>query len=62
MSAVATKTLLEVRGLEVEYGRVRAVDGIELTIGEGDHAELTLRLTKSLTPAPLADRPHSWDY
>jgi plastocyanin len=34
----------------------------ELTIGEGDHAELTLRLTKSLTPAPLADRPHSWDY
>ncbi len=36
MSAVATKTLLEVRGLEVEYGRVRAVDGIELTIGEGE--------------------------
>lgn len=34
----------------------------ELTIGEGDHAELTLRLTKSLTPAPLAERPHSWDY
>jgi plastocyanin len=34
----------------------------ELTIGEGDHAELTLRLTKSLAPAPLADRPHSWDY
>jgi plastocyanin len=34
----------------------------ELTVGEADHAELTLRLTKSLTPAPLADRPHSWDY
>ncbi len=34
----------------------------ELTIGEADHAELTLRLTKSLTPAPLAVRPHSWDY
>jgi plastocyanin len=34
----------------------------ELTIGEGDHAELTLRLGKSLTPAPLAVRPHSWDY
>jgi plastocyanin len=34
----------------------------ELTIGEGDHAELTLRLTKSLTPAPLTERPHSWDY
>jgi plastocyanin len=34
----------------------------ELTIGEGDHAELTLRLTKSLTPAPLAERRHSWDY
>ena len=34
----------------------------ELTIGEGDHAELTLRLTRSLTPAPLAERPHSWDY
>ncbi|HYB64157.1 MAG TPA: methylamine utilization protein [Steroidobacteraceae bacterium] len=34
----------------------------ELTIGEGDHAELTLRLNKSLTPARLAERPHSWDY
>ena len=34
----------------------------ELTIGEGDHAELTLRLTRSLTPAPLSERPHSWDY
>jgi plastocyanin len=34
----------------------------ELTVGEADHAELTLRLGKPLTPAPLADRPHSWDY
>ena len=36
MSAVATKTLLEVRGLEVEYGHVRAVDGIDLTIDTGE--------------------------
>jgi plastocyanin len=34
----------------------------ELTVGETDHAELTLRLTKALTPAPLSDRRHSWDY
>ena len=34
----------------------------ELTVGEADRAELTLRLTKSLAPAPLDDRPHSWDY
>jgi plastocyanin len=34
----------------------------ELTVGEEDHAELAVRLTKSLTPAPLTDRPHSWDY
>src|ERR1700739_2368579 len=34
----------------------------ELTVGEADRAELTLRLTKSLAPAPLAERPHSWDY
>jgi plastocyanin len=33
----------------------------ELTVGEGDHAELTLRLVKSLEPAPIA-RQHSWDY
>jgi peptide/nickel transport system ATP-binding protein len=36
MSAVATKTLLEVRGLEVEYGRVRAVDGVDLDIASGE--------------------------
>jgi peptide/nickel transport system ATP-binding protein len=36
VSAVATKTLLEVRGLEVEYGRVRAVDGVDLEIVEGE--------------------------
>jgi plastocyanin len=34
----------------------------ELTVAEGDRAELTLRLSRSLQPAPLADRPHSWDY
>jgi plastocyanin len=34
----------------------------ELTIGEGDRAELTLRLARGLQPAPLSDRPHSWDY
>jgi len=34
----------------------------ELTVGETDHAELTLRLTKTLAPAPLSDRRHSWDY
>ncbi len=33
----------------------------ELTVGQTD-AELTLRLTKPLTPGRLADRPHSWDY
>jgi len=36
VSAVATKTLLEVRGLEVEYGRVRAVDGVDLSIDAGE--------------------------
>jgi plastocyanin len=34
----------------------------ELTVGQTDHAELTLRLSKPLAPARLADRPHSWDY
>ncbi len=34
----------------------------ELTVGEGDRAELTLRLTRGLEPAPLSDRAHSWDY
>jgi plastocyanin len=34
----------------------------ELAVGQTDHAELTLRLTKPLTPARLTDRPHSWDY
>jgi plastocyanin len=34
----------------------------ELTVAEGEHAELTLRLSKPLQPAPLTDRPHSWDY
>jgi plastocyanin len=34
----------------------------ELTVNEGDRAELTLHLTRGLQPAPLSDRPHSWDY
>jgi plastocyanin len=34
----------------------------ELTVGEDDRADLTLHLQKSLQPAPIADRPHSWDY
>jgi peptide/nickel transport system ATP-binding protein len=36
MSAVATRTLVEVRGLIVDYGRVRAVDGVDLDIREGE--------------------------
>ena len=34
----------------------------ELTVGDSDRAELTLRLVKGLQPAPLAERQHSWDY
>jgi plastocyanin len=34
----------------------------ELTVGDTDRADLTLRLAKPLQPAPLNDRPHSWDY
>jgi len=34
----------------------------ELTVGEDDRADLTLHLQKSLQPAPITDRPHSWDY
>jgi len=34
----------------------------ELTVGDSDRADLTVRLSKPLQPAPLADRPHSWDY
>jgi plastocyanin len=34
----------------------------ELTVGDADHAVLTLHLTKALLPAPITDRPHSWDY
>ena len=36
MSAVATRTLVELRGLTVEYGRVRAVDGVDLEIHQGE--------------------------
>ena len=35
----------------------------ELTVEEGDRADLTLRLTRPLLPPPVADQqPHSWDY
>ena len=34
----------------------------ELTVGDADRADLTLHLSKPLQPAPLVDRPHSWDY
>jgi len=34
----------------------------ELTVGDDDRANLTLQLSKPLQPAPLAVRPHSWDY
>jgi plastocyanin len=34
----------------------------ELTVGDTDRADLTLRLARPLQPAPLNDRPHSWDY
>jgi len=33
----------------------------EVVIGDSDRAELDLQLKKSLHPAPLQDRPHSWD-
>ena len=33
----------------------------EVVVDEGGHAELTLKLKKSLRPAPIQDRPHSWD-
>jgi peptide/nickel transport system ATP-binding protein len=36
VSAVVTQTLVELRGLTVEYGRVRAVDGIDLDISSGE--------------------------
>jgi plastocyanin len=59
---------------EVPHGRYRVVlwhprlregDGElarELTVGETDHAELAVRLSKPLQPAPLANRPRSGDY
>jgi peptide/nickel transport system ATP-binding protein len=36
MSAVATQTLVELRGLTVDYGLVRAVDGVDLDINAGE--------------------------
>src|SRR5579863_8736354 len=34
----------------------------ELSVGDTDRADLTLRLAKALEPAPITGRPHSWDY
>ena len=34
----------------------------EVAVGDTDRADLTVRLSKPLQPAPLTDRPHSWDY
>jgi len=34
--------------------------GREMTIGDGEHTAVTVRLTKPLQPAPLEGR-HSWD-
>ena len=34
----------------------------ELTVGDTDRADLTLRLAKPLEPAPITGHPHSWDY
>jgi peptide/nickel transport system ATP-binding protein len=36
MSTVATQTLIELRGLTVEYGSLRAVDGVDLAIRTGE--------------------------
>jgi len=33
----------------------------EVTVGDGERAEVNFRLEKSLRPAPLEKRPHSWD-
>jgi plastocyanin len=33
----------------------------ELVVGDSGRAELTVRLMKSLKPAPIEGRPHSWD-
>lgn len=47
------------------HPRLREANGElvrELTVDDAEHAELTLRLSRSLQPAPLSDRPHSWDY
>jgi peptide/nickel transport system ATP-binding protein len=36
VAATRTETLLELRSLEVEYGRVRAVDGVDLEVRAGE--------------------------
>jgi len=51
--------------VELWHPRLRDSDADlrrELTVADADRAELTLRLSRPPQPAPLADRPHSWDY
>ena len=51
--------------VELWHPRLRDSDADlrrELTVAEADRAELTLRLSRPPQPAPLSDRPHSWDY
>lgn len=33
----------------------------EISVGDSEQAEVTVRLGKALRPAPLEGRPHSWD-
>jgi plastocyanin len=42
------------RGDPAEFSR-------EVSVGESQSGELSIRLTKALRPAPLEGRPHSWD-
>jgi len=47
------------------HPRLRASEGDlqhEVSVSDSPHAELTLRLSRPLQPAPLSERPHSWDY
>jgi len=51
--------------VSIWHPRMRATEADlerELTVGDADRAELTVHLGKSLLPAPISDRPHSWDY
>jgi len=51
--------------VSIWHPRMREMEGDlerELTVGDADRAQLTVHLGKSLLPAPITDRPHSWDY